>query len=300
MKVTCRLFLLVGIVAVLHKVKSADENVTHVCFKKNMTANLVILQGPDGADGLPGPRGEQGEKGTDGSHGENGFQGVPGPKGFPGDTGLNGDKGERGMPGYPGPPGITGLPGKKGDKGVKGVKGYKGDRGWKGFTGEPGSPGEDGKAGYPLLQNYMDVLIHALNDYQVTQSGYYNKLYHVKARDLTDGRTNTGGWGSETALKAGAYIQATFLRPVYVTSVTVGGGYIPGWGRTIAKFGRLKLEYSTDGKNWSKKASFRSPLLTTMRTIRFPAVTARYWRLTSEEDSWVGTTEFALKPLIVF
>ena len=96
------------------------------------------------------------------------------------------------------------------------------------------------------------MLIHALNDYQVTQSGYYNKLYRVKARDLTDGSTETGGWGSETAVKAGAYIQATFLRPVYVTSVTVGGGDIPGWGNTIQKFGKLKLEYSTDGKTWSK------------------------------------------------
>jgi hypothetical protein len=108
------------------------------------------------------------------------------------------------------------------------------------------------------------LLVHALNDYQVTQSGYHNKLYHLKARDLTDGRTDTGGWGSETALKAGAYIQATFLRPVYATTVTVGGGSIPTWGKIADRLGKgrpsalgertgkLKLEYSTDSKNWTK------------------------------------------------
>ena len=27
-------------------------------------------------------------------------------------------------------------------------------------------------------------------------------------------------------------------------------------------------------------------------------VTAKFWRLVSAEDKWVGTTEFALKPLV--
>ena len=95
-----------------------------------------------------------------------------------------------------------------------------------------------------------DLFIHALNDYQVTESGYYNNFYHVKSRDLTDGRTDTGGWGSKTA-KTGNFIQATFLRPVYVTSVTVAGGFIPSWGHDIRReYGILKLEYSVDGKNW--------------------------------------------------
>jgi hypothetical protein len=34
-----------------------------------------------------------------------------------------------------------------------------------------------------------------------------------------------------------------------------------------------------------------------MVTVKFEAVTAQYWRLTSSENKWVGTTEFALKPL---
>ncbi len=90
------------------------------------------------------------------------------------------------------------------------------------------------------------MLIHGLNDYQVGQSGYYNKLYHVTARDLTDGRTDTGGWGSETSIKAGAYIEAMFSVPVYVTSVTLGGGTIPAWGKTGVRSGSLKLEYFSD------------------------------------------------------
>jgi hypothetical protein len=96
-----------------------------------------------------------------------------------------------------------------------------------------------------------DLFIHALNDYQVTESGYFSNLYHVRSRDLTDGRTDSGGWGSETA-KTGNYIQATFLRPVYVTSVTVAGGFIPSWGHDIRRGWQLKLEYSVDGTTWNK------------------------------------------------
>jgi hypothetical protein len=54
-----------------------------------------------------------------------------------------------------------------------------------------------------------DMEIYILNDYSVAQSDYNNKLYRVTARDLTDGRSDTGGWGSETA-KIGNYIQATY------------------------------------------------------------------------------------------
>ena len=94
--------------------------------------------------------------------------------------------------------------------------------------------------------------IYILNDYSVAQSDYNNKLYRVTARDLTDGRSDTGGWGSETA-KIGNYIQATYSRPVYVTSVTLAGGFIPSWGKAIkAKYGRMDLEYSLDGKTWLK------------------------------------------------
>ena len=97
-----------------------------------------------------------------------------------------------------------------------------------------------------------DMEIYILNDYQVTENGYYNNIYHVTSRDLTDGRTDTGGWGSETA-KTGNYIQATYVRPVYVTSVTVAGGFVPSWGHDIRRgYGKLDLEYSLDGKSWLK------------------------------------------------
>ena len=95
------------------------------------------------------------------------------------------------------------------------------------------------------------MLIHALNDYMVTENDYYRDEYHVTSRDLTDGRTNTGGWGSATA-QTGNYIQATFARPVYVTSVTVAGGFIPSWDHVIQNgYGRLSLQYSTVGKKWT-------------------------------------------------
>ena len=97
-----------------------------------------------------------------------------------------------------------------------------------------------------------DMEIYVLNKYLVAQSGYYNNLYNVTARDLTDGRTNSGGWGSETP-KVGNYIQATYVRPVYVTSIIVAGGFIPSWGHDIKpRYGMLDLEYSHDNKSWMK------------------------------------------------
>ena len=95
------------------------------------------------------------------------------------------------------------------------------------------------------------LLTNALNDYIVTENDYYHDEYHVTSRDLTDGRTNTGGWGSATA-KTGNYIQATFARSVYVTSVTVAGGFIPSWDHVIRNgYGKLNLQYSTVGKKWT-------------------------------------------------
>jgi hypothetical protein len=80
-------------------------------------------------------------------------------------------------------------------------------------------------------------------------------MYHVRSHDLTDGRSDTGGWGSATA-KTGNYIQATYVRPVYVSSVTVAGGLIPSWGTgTKQGFGSMDLEYSVDEssrKTWHK------------------------------------------------
>ena len=97
----------------------------------------------------------------------------------------------------------------------------------------------------------MEIDIFGLTNYSVTQSGYYNNLYHVKSRDLTDGRTDTGGWGNEET-QSGSYIQATYVRPVYVTSVTVAGGNIPLWGLLTSGYGKMDLEYSFEGKTWLK------------------------------------------------
>ena len=95
-----------------------------------------------------------------------------------------------------------------------------------------------------------DLLIHLLNDYYVSESGYYNKLYHVTSKILTDGRTDTGGYGSKTA-SPGNWIQATYLRPVYVTSVHIAGGFIPSWNHgTNNGYGQFYLKYSHDGKKW--------------------------------------------------
>ncbi len=94
------------------------------------------------------------------------------------------------------------------------------------------------------------MLIHLLNDYYVSESGYYNRLYQVTSRVLTDGRSDTGGYGSKTS-GAGNWIQATFIRPVYVKNVQIAGGFIPSWNHgTRSGFSALNLQYSHNGLHW--------------------------------------------------
>ena len=98
-----------------------------------------------------------------------------------------------------------------------------------------------------------DLVLSLLNDYYVRENDYYNELYHVTARELTDGRADTGGWGSSTSLM-GSWVLASFVRPVYVTSVTVAGGFIPSWGTdTKEGFGSMELSYSND-ENYHEKS----------------------------------------------
>jgi hypothetical protein len=110
-----------------------------------------------------------------------------------------------------------------------------------------------------------------LNDYYVSESGYYNELYHVTSHELTDGRADTGGWGSSTA-NSGAYIQASYVRPVYVTSVTVAGGFIPSWEvDTKEGFGSMSLQYSVNSKAW-KLVKIATLLKTTFDADRLRTV----------------------------
>ena len=264
-----------------------------VCLKKDEV--LKVLKGRYGVVGPPGLKGDRGLRGDDGSS-------SPGDKGPPGENGEPGRKGKKGMrgdTGAPGPPGYDGIQGLKGEKGLPGLDGERGDWGYPAPPGFDGEKGEPGSPGLPGAKINDDIAISLLNDYYIVENGYFNILYHVKSRDLTDGRTDTGGWGSKTA-KTGNYIEATFVHPVYVTSFTVAGGLIPSWrDDTKQGYGFMDLEYSSDGNIWTKITKLQTPVGEKMitRNLTTP-VTAQYWRLISTENKWVGTTEFALKPLV--
>ncbi|CAB4025136.1 Hypothetical predicted protein, partial [Paramuricea clavata] len=143
-----------------------------------------------------------------------------------------------------------------------------------------------------------DLLIHLLKDFYVSESGYYNKLYQVTSRVLTDGRSDTGGYGSKS-ISGGNWLQATYIRPVYVQSVEIAGGYIPAWGHAKSgAYGDLYLQYSTDNLKWVTVRTLpKQPGTQIMSYSLLKPITAQYWRLTSI-NNWIATTEFALKPLI--
>ncbi|XP_028414040.1 collagen alpha-1(XXVII) chain B-like [Dendronephthya gigantea] len=284
----------------VRKLEGVNKSV--VCIKSSKAFGLTIVQGEHGNPGSPGPQGDQGERGYPGYTSFN-FYEFQGPRGSDGASGRDGEMGEKGQRGHKG---SRGAPGEDGFNGPKGHSGETGPIGQKGVRGEPGETGNDGEDGEPgpdgltreETELITNALIHSLNDYQVKENGYYNDIYHVTSRDLTDGRSDTGGWGSETA-KTGNYVQATFVRPVFVTSVTVAGGFIPSWRHNVRHgYGNLNLQYSTDGRNWATCATFPSPVMQKLVTVNFDPLIAQYWRLISTEDKWVGTTEFALKPLL--
>lgn len=94
-------------------------------------------------------------------------------------------------------------------------------------------------------------MIHVLNDYYVAENAYYNILYRVTSTTLTDGRSDTGGWGSKAA-SAGNWLQARYIRPVYVESVSLAGGFIPSWNDdTRSGYGSFNLQYSHNGLSWT-------------------------------------------------
>jgi hypothetical protein len=83
-----------------------------------------------------------------------------------------------------------------------------------------------------------------LNDYYVSENGYYNNIYHATSKPPTDGRSDTGGHGSRSG-SAGNWLQATYIRPVYVKSVEIAGGYIPAWVHARSgAYGDFYLQYS--------------------------------------------------------
>jgi hypothetical protein len=95
-----------------------------------------------------------------------------------------------------------------------------------------------------------DLLVHLLNDYYVSESGYYNNLYHVTSRVLTDSKSDTEGYGSKT-VSAGNWLQAKYFRPVHVTNVHIAGGFIASWNHdTRNGYGEFYLQYSTNGLHW--------------------------------------------------
>ncbi|XP_028415563.1 ficolin-1-like [Dendronephthya gigantea] len=280
---------------------AASRNSVNTTDQKTICAQradtLKLLYGHDGQPGVPGAKGEPGPKGYAGIAFFKGSRGPPGRRGTPGYNGMQGMKGDPGEPGVPGVNGRDGLTGERGDRGLFGPPGPQGDRGQKGRKGDKGYKGSKGKAGAKMEQ---EMEIYTLNGYFVSQSGYYNNRYHVTSRVLTDGRSDTGGWGSESE-NAGNYIQATYIRPVYVTSLTVAGGFISSWGHDVRpEYADLDLEYSFDGKSWLKARTIPAPVQNAeMIFYDLPQpVTAKYWRLRSTENKWAGTTEFSLKPLI--
>ncbi|XP_028416673.1 collagen alpha-1(XX) chain-like isoform X1 [Dendronephthya gigantea] len=274
-----------------------SENISKdsvVCVNEDEMLNA--LKGRDGPAGPPGLKGNRGEPG-DHVTPTQGNEGWPGVDGEPGRKGRKGNRGEPGMTGAPGLDGVNNKKrGMKGEPGTSGEFGEQGDPGHVGTNGQRGDRGSPGETGPKIKE---EVLKSLLNDYYVLENAYFDDLYHVTSRDLTDGRSDTGGWGSETA-KTGNYIQANYFHPVYATSVTLAGGFVPSWGHEIREdYGYMDLEYFSDKRKWEKIAKIKTPFGNRTVTRHFSApVTAKYWRLISTENKWIGTTEFALKPLV--
>jgi hypothetical protein len=185
-------------------------------------AGLELLPGPKGDVGPAGPQGEQGLPGADGA------QGIPGNDGAPGAKGDTGDQGIQGVQGVPGETGAKGDTGDVGPAGEQGPQGIQGIQGIQGETGSQGSAGSNGTNGFPqiLVTMFMSGALVAWTNMPAALTEFLGLTTTRTKIDLTS---------------------ATQSR------VIVRNGVAP-----VAN-AKIKVQYSTDGTNFSDLCSVTMP-----------------------------------------
>lgn len=124
-----------------------------------------------------------------------------------------------------------------------------------------------------------------------TMSSKYAPTTGVSRAKMTDGNMQTGA-GTNNVTSSREWIMADHGKPVAVSKVTLGAGYVPDWGTTYQYFNACSVEYSNDLDTWT--TAFECGEFTDNQIKTFdiePPITARYWRLAA--NGWVGATEFS-------
>jgi hypothetical protein len=115
--------------------------------------------------------------------------------------------------------------------------------------------------------------------------------------NLNDANASTGaGTGS-----GASWIQADLGTATQVSSITLGGGTLSGWGATAGYLSGSTLQYSTDGQSWTTLLTISGMSDSgawvvggqgtgLFKQFTFSPVTARYWRIS--KSGYLATTEF--------
>ena len=134
-----------------------------------------------------------------------------------------------------------------------------------------------------------------VNEYTPTsfsQSSTYSPL-SATTSNMADGDYTTGA-----ATNGGTqWIKADLGSAKSVGRVRVAGGTLPsGWGAVAAYLNNRKIQYSTDDSSWTDFVTITGASDSAPNFVDLTAtpVSARYWRIESNGNSFVATTEFRL------
>ncbi len=164
------------------------------------------------------------------------------------------------------------------------------------------SVGADSIQGATGVEYLVSLDWNGANTYTYPSNGPPSAF--ITYEDLTDNSIGNGDnnmlIAEQTAGYDDGYIVASYLEPVKVERFYLGGGDITGWGNVIHVYGgtSMKLEYSSDGINWTlaETGLFVPNTPTIKENILATPITAQHFRVSSNSvnRNW-ATSEFRLE-----
>lgn len=131
-------------------------------------------------------------------------------------------------------------------------------------------------------------LIRSTIPYTASQSSTYSGLAGSFST-LTDGVSTTG---AATNSATSEWIQADCGAVTTISSISVAGGTLPGWGGVASYLNGAVIEVSTNLSAWTTITTISDVTDSGSRTFTTPAISARYVRI--RRNGWLATTEFLL------
>lgn len=140
----------------------------------------------------------------------------------------------------------------------------------------------------------LDVEVEKVTPVTYTQSSSYGSSFIATEARLNDD-PHSQATGAATNSGLGQYIQMDVGSEVRCRLVAVGGGDMSGWGTTSSYVKDTRLEYSSNGVDWTSAGTpFTAMNDGPYLFIAEIDITARYFRIVTAVSNWLATTAFRI------